>query len=88
MQSPAPLNHIHDLNRLANIYSTLKAMRLDRHEMVRACVDRVWELRKDWLVTAFVPEQGDAERSAWIYSMCGEEEDAGSGNEVGAWGKA
>jgi hypothetical protein len=66
--SQKSLNYVSDLNQLAEIYSVLKEMRLEHHDMVKECVDRVWALRKQWLVSAYVPERDEEERNAWIYA--------------------
>ena len=83
MADPKPLTHIDDMNRLHEIYSTLKMMRLDKSSMLDAVVDRVWDLRHEWLVSAHVPDRSEMERIAWIHSAVlfgTEDEEGGSGS--------
>lgn len=76
------MDHVRDLSRVADIYSTLKEMRLENHEMVDVLAKRVWDMRSEWMVDAYVPEKDQAERFAWIYPLLlciddDEEEDGG-----------
>ncbi len=63
------MNDIRDLDRVGEVYNALKEMRMHQHPMVDALVRRVWDMRENWLVSAYVPEHDQIERFAWIQSL-------------------